>query len=92
MAKRQQFSPFDALKKARQSEQVDGDTARQLDGQTATPVAKSKNDDFLKFTTYVRKRTHRAVKARLVEQGREMSDLVEELLIQWLEQHGRPSV
>jgi hypothetical protein len=39
----------------------------------------------MKFTTYVRKKTHHAVKLRLVEQERELSDLVEELLAAWLQ-------
>jgi hypothetical protein len=92
MAKRQQFSPFDALKQARTSEQPAVQTVSQSDSQTAGQLAKSKDGEFLKFTTYVRKRTHRAVKARLVEEGRELSDLVEELLGKWLEGHRRPLV
>jgi hypothetical protein len=102
MAKRQQFSPFDVLKRTRQSEQAtietsgqpDVQTAKHPDGQTSKQLAKSKDEDFVKFTSYVRRRTHRAVKTRLVEQGREMSDLVEELLSDWLEHQGhatRPS-
>jgi hypothetical protein len=96
MAKRpaQVSSPFDALVKARHTQsslqpvqQVDGQTSKHLDSGTVT-MAKSVDPDFLKFTTYIRKRTHRAVKVRLVEQGRELSDLVEELLSDWLQ---RPS-
>lgn len=85
MAKRQQFSPFEVLKRARQPEQPTSETSQQRDVQTSRQLAKSKDEDFVKFTSYVRRRTHRAVKTRLVEQGREMSDLVEELLSQWLE-------
>ena len=88
MAKRQQFSPFEVLKRARTSEQPTSETPQQLAVQTSRQLAKSKDDDFVKFTSYVRRHTHRAVKTRLVEQGREMSDLVEELLSQWLESHG----
>ena len=89
MAKQKQFSPFDVLKQSRQTEQVKNQTVTQPDSQTAGRVAKSKDEEFLKFTIYVRKRTHRAVKTRLVEQGREMSDLVEMLLFQWLEREAK---
>ena len=84
MAKRQQFSPFAALKQARQTPQQASETVRQSDVQAGKELAKSKDDNFLKFTTYVRKDTHRAVKVRLIQEGREMSDLVEELLCAWL--------
>jgi hypothetical protein len=87
MAKRQQFSPFEVLKRTRKSGQPTVEPSQQLTVQTSKQRAKSKDEDFVKFTTYVRKRTHRAVKTRLVEQGREMSDLVEELLSEWLESH-----
>jgi hypothetical protein len=40
----------------------------------------------MKFTTYIRKQTHHAVKIRLVDQRKELSDLVEELLAEWLRQ------
>jgi len=39
----------------------------------------------LKFTTYIRKQTHRSVKLAVLQQEREMSDLVEELLSEWLQ-------
>jgi len=48
-------------------------------------IAKSVDPDFTKFTTYIRKHTHRAVKVKLAEQGREFSGLVEELLSDWLQ-------
>jgi hypothetical protein len=37
----------------------------------------------MKFTTYVPIQLHRAVKSKLVGQGRELSDLVEQLLREW---------
>jgi hypothetical protein len=46
--------------------------------------AKSQNPDFVKLTAYVPKELHRAAKARLVEHGREISDLIEELVADWL--------
>lgn len=90
-------SPFDALRIARigkseiplsplkqPAEQSDVYTARQLD--KVASGSKSTDPEFMKFTTYIRKATHRAVKTRLVSQGRELSDLVEELMANWL--HG----
>jgi hypothetical protein len=55
-----------------------------------TPIAQlSKRADpaLMKFTTYIRKTTHLAVKTRLVSKGKELSDLVEELLSNWLKKN-----
>ncbi len=54
-------------------------------------AAKSQDPAFVKLTAYVPKHLHRAAKARLVEQGREMSDLVEELVSDWLQKQSSPS-
>jgi hypothetical protein len=81
-------SPFDALIEARKkpSHQSAVQTSKQLNVQPAAAgLAKSADPDYLKFTTYIRKKTHRAVKVRLTEQEREFSDLVEELLAAWLQ-------
>ncbi|MDA1313922.1 MAG: hypothetical protein O2968_11345, partial [Acidobacteria bacterium] len=50
-------------------------------------LAKSADPDYMKFTTYVRKTTHLSVKTRLVSKERELSDLVEDLLFNWLKQN-----
>lgn len=81
-------SPFDALRIARLPP-VDPDVqmVKQLDGQTVTPpagLAKSRDPRYVKFTTYVPRETHLRAKSRLVSQGRELSDLVAELLDGWL--------
>ena len=84
-------SPFDALVTARHkpAEQPDVQTVKQLTVQTssqpASKLAKSTDAGYVKFTTYIRRQTHRAVKITLVEQDREMSELVEELLSDWLQ-------
>lgn len=87
-------SPFDALKIARidkdkPAKHLEVQTVEHLDSPggvvSARGLAKSTNPVFMKFTVYVRKQTHLAVKTRLVSQGREMSDLVEELLSDWLQ-------
>lgn len=51
------------------------------------PLAKSADPAFRKFTTYIRKTTHRAVKMRMVGEDRELSDLVEDLLSEWLKEN-----
>ena len=51
------------------------------------PLAKSADPDYMKFTTYIRKSTHLGVKTRLVSKKKELSDLVEELLSDWLKEN-----
>lgn len=51
------------------------------------PLAKSADPAYMKFTTYIRKSTHLGVKTRLVSKEMELSDLVEELLSNWLKQN-----
>jgi hypothetical protein len=51
------------------------------------PLAKSSDPAYMKFTTYVRKATHLGVKTRLVSKEKELSDLVEELLSNWLKEN-----
>jgi hypothetical protein len=79
-------SPFQKLLEVRQARQTAGPLDVQLSGQeTGEPVklAKSADPDFVKFTVYVRRATHRAAKLRAVSEGRELSDIVEELLAGW---------
>jgi len=85
-------SPFDALRIARLAKaSVDGQTSEQLTSQTVeqvdvpvTGLAKSRDPRYVKFTTYVPREMHLRAKMRLVSQGRELSDLVAELLDGWL--------
>lgn len=53
----------------------------------AKQLAKSSDPAFTKFTTYIRKATHLGVKTRLVSKEKELSDLVEELLSNWLKEN-----
>lgn len=50
------------------------------------PSGKRSDPDFVGFTTYIRKQTHRSVKRALLDEPdeRELSELVEELLASWL--------
>lgn len=50
------------------------------------PRGKRSNPDYEQVTAYIRRDTHRAVKMALLQEGesREFSELVEELLAEWL--------
>ena len=50
------------------------------------PSGKRSDPDYVGFTTYIRRDTHHDVKLALLQekQGRELSELVEELLTDWL--------
>jgi hypothetical protein len=49
------------------------------------PPGKRSHPDFEQITAYIRKDTHQAVKIGLLQNGRkEFSELVEELLHQWI--------
>lgn len=56
--------------------------------QRGRPKAKRSDPDFIGFTTYIRKETHKNVKIALLQEGngRELSELVEELLAKWTKQ------
>jgi len=59
------------------------------------PAGKRTDPDFAQVTAYIRKQTHQAVKLRLLQegQGREFSELVEELLADWVtSQNKKPLV
>lgn len=50
------------------------------------PSGKRSDPDYVGFTTYIRKDTHHDVKVALLQEkeGRELSELVEDLLAGWL--------
>ncbi len=48
------------------------------------PTAKRSNPEFRQVTCYVRKDTYKSVRARLLVDEREFSELVQELLDSWL--------
>jgi hypothetical protein len=92
-ADEQKVSPFDALRIARLSKSTPSDvqTGEQPTIHTAghsdvpvTGLAKSRDPRYVKFTTYIPREMHLKTKSRLVSQGRELSDLVAELLDSWL--------
>lgn len=58
-----------------------------VDAKRKLRLSKRADPAFMKFTTYIRKTTHLAVKTRLVSKEKELSDLVEELLSSWLREN-----
>ncbi len=80
------YNPFAELEHVREEKSKDSVTQvpEFLGVQTPTRQAKSQNPDFVKLTAYVPRDLHRAAKARLVQQGKEMSNLIEELVSHWL--------
>lgn len=48
------------------------------------PRAKRSDDNYKQVTAYILKTTHLEVKKRLLDEEREFSELVEELLAEWL--------
>lgn len=51
---------------------------------------KSANAQFIKLTSYIRRDTHHGIKRALLDENREISELVEELLAKWLKARVKP--
>ena len=83
------YNPFAELAHVREEKAANHSDPQELklsDTQTLDRSrAKSQNPAFVKLTAYVPKELHRTTKARLVQQDREISELVEELLTDWLQ-------
>lgn len=82
---------FDAVLRARGERREttlhDGSGAGDSTGVTgATPPGKRSNTDYRQVSAYIRKDTHRRVKMALVEEDRQFSELVAELLEDWLDE------
>ena len=74
---------FDSLLRARDQ----GDKVSEIrEGQRtrASKVGKRRDEEYKQISAYIRKDTHQQVKIALIEEEREFSDLVEELLRGWL--------
>ena len=56
------------------------------------PPGKKSNPDYTQVTVYLRKDTHIAAKKLLLDEGREFSDLVDDLVSRWLEKSGNLKV
>ena len=55
-------------------------------GGRATSLGKRSNTEYRQVSAYVRKDTHRRVKMALLEEDRQFSELVAELLETWLDE------
>ena len=75
-------SPFSSLIEAYNGPQpVSADVAVPV---SARARGKSADKDYVKLTSYIRRETHREVKRKLLDDGREISELIEDLLRLWL--------
>lgn len=79
---------------ASENEQPDGQPFSQSNGQTDSADAatssrggKRSNPRFQKFTVYIPKTTHRAAKVIAGLQGRELSEVVQDLLAVYVREH-----
>ena len=68
------MSRFDGIFKASRPPASDSDK----------PLPKSKDPKYTRTTLYLPIEVHRKMKARAAEEGREMSDIMEELVKKWL--------
>lgn len=74
---------FDELLKATRADSTGG--AGGSRSTRATSVGKRSDSDYRQVSAYIRKDTHQEVKIALLQEEREFSELVEELLRAWLE-------
>jgi hypothetical protein len=89
---------FDFLKKTSaarvadtlSTQKSDSPKIQQSEKPRGRPAGKRTDPDYAQVTAYIRKDTHHAVKLRLMQenQGREFSELVQELLAEWLKKDG----
>lgn len=75
---------FDNLLKARDRNDTPSREDRKERSRVAN-VGKRSDDDYKQVSAYIRKGTHQQVKMALLQEEREFSELVEELLSSWLE-------
>ena len=75
---------FDSLLKARDPDDVATGATRRERTRVAN-VGKRSNDDYRQISAYIRKDTHQQVKITLLREDRQFSELVEELLSEWLQ-------
>ena len=75
---------FDDLLQARRAKEPGNE--RHNESARTTSVGKRSDSDYRQVSAYIRKDTHRQVKIALLQEDREFSQLVEELLRGWLDQ------
>lgn len=88
LSKKKDSSRFDALfGAAKQKEQA----AESTDSKPARK-SKSTDPDYVRTTVYLPKHLHKRLKAAAADEEREMSDVVEELVEQWLKSREESNV
>jgi hypothetical protein len=78
MTKKKDGNQFDDLSMA-----VEG-SAEDIPQSTEKKQAKGNNPDYVRSTFYLSKQVHRQLKKAAVDEEKEMSEIVEELVTQWL--------
>ena len=56
------------------------------------PPAKKSDSDYTQVTVYLKRDNHLAAKKRLLDDGKEFSELVDQLVMAWLQTSGHPEV
>jgi hypothetical protein len=80
MSKKKDSNRFDALlSSARQQEQTPAPVEQKL-----TKKSKSTDPDYVRTTVYLPKRLHKQLKVAAADEEREMSEILEGLVEQWL--------
>jgi hypothetical protein len=84
MSKKKDSNRFDALlASARQQEQTPAPVESKL-----TKKSKSTDPDYVRTTVYLPKRLHKQLKVAAADEEREMSEILEGLVEQWLKKRG----
>jgi len=84
MSKKKDSNRFDALLgAARQQEQTPAPVESKL-----TKKSKSTDPDYVRTTVYLPKRLHKQLKVAAADEEREMSEILEGLVEQWLKKRG----
>jgi molybdopterin-guanine dinucleotide biosynthesis protein A len=69
---------------------LDVETSERFSTQTSenlsAPTPKSKDPDYQRTTVYLPKSLHRKLRAAAISDDRQMSDVIEEIVAQWLTQ------
>ncbi|MEX0272486.1 CopG family transcriptional regulator [Leptolyngbyaceae cyanobacterium UHCC 1019] len=82
---------FGAAKAAKSTDNQDKDVQTSKHSHAETfkisdaPLSKSKDPDYQRTTVYLPKALHRKLRATAIADDREMSDVIKELVQQWLE-------
>lgn len=78
------FSDLLKLHEGREGEEGSAEVAPAPAAGAGKRGGKSSDPDYVKLTSYIRRETHLKVKKRLLDEGKEISELVEELMGKWL--------